>query len=163
MMPTTRRLADRLPIPTIGLNEMPLYGDPSQIATIRAALRELQKVPSRAAKRVEQYLNDRLQEMFDRGVDPYGNAWAPLLPSTVQRKKGDARILQRSDEMRGDTYARAASKSGINIHVGGAGYWHQTGTAHMVARRILPQFGLPAKWRADIKRIVEEEIRKAKR
>lgn len=122
-------------------------------------LAELEDIPSRVTSAVAEGINDQIQEQFAAGQDPYGNAWAPLLPSTVRRKRGDRRILQRTDALASETIARPTSGSGIEISSLPYGGVHQNGDgSRMVARPLLPDGAeLPERWTE----IIEKETDKA--
>ena len=127
----------------------------SGLDAVIANLGELQSVPSRAAKAIAMRLTAELNDEFTGEHDPYRRAWAPLLPQTVKRKGGDARILRRTDALSVETVALPASGAGIEITSLEYGQFHQTGTRHMVARPVLPGGSeLPKAWQD----IIEEEI-----
>lgn len=120
---------------------------------LAARLAELAKVPSRVVKEAAAEISEQLSGQYDAGVNAYGNAWKPLLPQTVRRKRGDARILRRTDEMSAGTLARPMSGAGIEIVVPFPGEIHQTGTKNMVARKIMPDgSALPKPWSEAIAR-----------
>ena len=135
---------------------MPLTGDTGDIVGMRAALGELLKVPSQVATRAIPVLNKRLAKMFTNGVDPYGNKFAPLKPSTLKRKAAYANpgwILVRRGVMANETRFEAAAGAGIKLIVGPAGEQAQRGSYNREPRKIVPENGLPAEWRADIEKI----------
>lgn len=128
---------------------------------LSARLKELQSVPSRIARRVAASINEQLADQFEQGVNAYGNAWKPLLPQTIRRKKGDARILRRTDELSTNTIAKPMAGSGIEIESLDYGEKHQTGTKHMVARKILPDgSALPRGWTDAIEEASADEFGK---
>ncbi len=104
-------------------------------------LAELEDIPSRIAGEVALGITEELRLQFDRGNDPYGRPWAPLLPQTVRRKGGDRRILRRGDTMSSETVARPTSGAGIEISSVEYGQYHQS------SRMVLPDEGeLPEAW-----------------
>ncbi len=110
-------------------------------------LAQLEGIPSRIAGEVAAKISASLQSQFDGGVNAYGNAWKPLLPQTVRRKGGDSRILRRTDALSAATVAKPTAGAGIEISTLDYGRFHQTGTKHMVARKILPDgSALPKPW-----------------
>ncbi len=115
---------------------------------LAARLAELEDIPSRMAGPVAAGITEEIRQQFDAGVDPYGEAWAPLLPSTVKRKRGDARILRRTDALSSETVARPTRGSGIEITSLPYGGVHQVGDgSRMVARPVLPDGDeLPEAW-----------------
>jgi phage gpG-like protein len=132
--------------------------DVAGIQDLIARLNELRKMPSRITKAVAARIDEELKAQFERSVNAYGNPWKPLLPQTVRRKFGDARILRRTDELSQGIAAKAASGSGIEITAPAYGQFHQTGTKFMAARKLFPDGkALPPAWRA----IIADEMAKA--
>ncbi len=101
-------------------------------------LAQLVGLPSRIVGEVADGINTELRSEFESGANAYGNAWAPLLPQTVARKRGDSRPLRRTDGLMNQTVARPTSGAGIDITSLDFGTFHQGGTVHMVPRKILP-------------------------
>ena len=127
-------------------------------------LAELEGIPSRIARDVADGINESIADQFATGTDPYGKPWAPLLPQTVRRKGGDTRILRRSDALSSETVARPTSGSGIEITSVESGQYHQGGTKHMVARKVLPDGAeLPDAWTEAIEKATEKAFKKAMR
>lgn len=125
-------------------------------------LAELTEIPSRISAEVASEINDGLSAQFDSGVNAYGTPWKPLKPSTVMRKRGDARILRRTDELSAETRAVPAGGAGITIESLDYGTFHQTGTRNMVARKILPDgSALPPPWEKAIQTALDNEFGKA--
>lgn len=131
----------------------------TEIPGIRNALAEMKQIPAKIAERVALRITKAWRATFAAGQDPYGNPWRPLLPSTLRRKGGDARILRRTDAMFDETRAKPLAGAGVALVAPDPARWHQSGTAHMAARPVAPAFGMPAPWR----RIAEEEAEKAAR
>ncbi len=110
-------------------------------------LGELRGLPSRISREVASGISAKISEQFDAETDPYGNPWSPLLESTVRRKRGDTRILRRTDVMAGNTIARPSSGAGVLLESEDYGQYHQSGTPDMVARTIFPDGEeLPDEW-----------------
>jgi hypothetical protein len=113
-------------------------------------LERLSGVPARTAALAAPELTKRLQTEFRAGTDPYGQRWAPLRPSTIAKGRrppplSDTYTLRNGTNVR----PRRSGRAGLALTVGAPyGRFHQSGTRHMVARRIAPQKGLPAAWRA---------------
>ncbi len=127
-------------------------------------LAELGDIPSRIAAEVADGITDEIRQQFEDGVDAYGNPWAPLLPSTVRRKKGDARILRSTDNLSQHTVAVPTSGSGIDITSVDYGGYHQGPAENRVARPILPDGGeLPESWQDIIDVAAENAFKKALR
>lgn len=134
-------------------------------ADLQERLAELEGIPSRISSEVASKITESIRQQFDAGRDPYGNPWAPLLESTVRRKRGDRRILRRSDALSGETIARPTSGAGIEITSEPYGGVHQEGDgSRMVARPILPDGAeLPEEWQEIIETATENAVRKAMR
>ena len=125
---------------------------------LMARLAELEGVPSRIAKEVAEGISALVADEFAGSHDPYGKPWKPLLPQTVRRKGGDTRILRRTDALAGDTTVKPSSGSGVEVVSIDYGQFHQSGTKHMVARKILPDGSdLPKAWEA----VIEEASARA--
>lgn len=125
-------------------------------------LAELEGIPSRISREVSDGINAEIKREFDSGSDPYGRPWAPLLPSTVRRKGGDRRILRRTDALSAQTVARPTSGAGVEVTSLDYGQHHQTGTQHMVARKVLPDGpNLPSSWTKVIETAAENAFSKA--
>lgn len=123
-------------------------------------LAQLKKVPARAAKAAAAAIQDLIKDEFDGSHNAYGNAWAPLLPQTVRRKGGDARILRATDALSSSPSVKATSGAGIEISIDDIGRFHQTGTKFMVARKILPDGStLPPSWQAAISDALAESMK----
>jgi Phage virion morphogenesis family len=117
------------------------------LSDLAARLAELEAIPSRIAKDVADRIEALIAEEFASEHDAYGRPWAPLLPQTVRRKRGDTRILKDTGALAGATQVRATAGAGIEITSIETGQYHQTGTKHMVPRKILPDGSdLPLSW-----------------
>lgn len=119
-----------------------------------AALRALAGVPAQMASRVAVRISAEIQREFDEGRTAYGTPWAPLRPKTIAKGR-HAPPLTDTREGRDSVTVQPAQGAGVTISVG-ASYmaYHQDGTSHMVARKILPEGILPAAW----KRIYQSEL-----
>ncbi len=126
-------------------------------------LAELEGIPSRITREVADAINVEIEGQFANGHNAYGNPWAPLLPSTVKRKKGDRRILRRTDALSSETRATPTSGAGIEITSLDYGGVHQTGDLpRMVARKILPDgSALPRPWTKAIEDATDRAFAKA--
>ncbi len=134
----------------------------SGFADLAANIGELAGLPSRISKRVADGIDKLLNDQFDAETDPYGNAWEPLLPQTVKRKKGDSRILRRTDNLVARTTAVASAGSGVELVSEDYGGVHQVGYVNMVARPILPDGAeLPEEWQDIIDGEFEDAMKKA--
>lgn len=122
------------------------------------SLRALSKVPSKIARPFSDWATKRIRADIRAGRTPYGQAYAPLLKSTVRRKKGNSKPLIRGRSLVNTTGARPLGGSGVGLD-GGTGYpGHITGepSGRMAARPYLPVNTLPAQWRAEIQRLTDE-------
>ena len=125
------------------------------------ALRELSRVPAAAAADASRELDAVIREQHGAEVDPYGQPWAPLKPSTVKRKGGDTRILKRSDVMLDELSIRPSQGAGLTLTFGAAyAAFHQLGTKDMVPRRLLPLAAMPKTWSDAIKRALDARFQK---
>lgn len=132
-------------------------GDLDGLRKLAANMRKLAKVPSRASRAASEKIAEAIQEQFDAGVDPYGEPWAPLAPSTLERKRGPG-ILDETGAMRESIEVSPMAGAGIKVTVGtDYAQFHQTGTSRMPARKILPdESGLPDTWERAIEDAVDE-------
>ena len=134
-------------------------------ADLAERLTDLEDIPSRIAREVSDGITEEIRQQFDAGTDPYGAPWTPLLPSTVRRKRGDRRVLRRTDALSSQTVARPTSGSGIEITSLPYGGVHQVGDgSRMAARPILPDGAeLPESWQDIIETASEKAYKKAMR
>jgi hypothetical protein len=118
----------------------------SALQRVMGTLRQLSRVPSAAAADASKDIAKLIADQFSGQSDPYGNAWAPLKQSTIDRW-GEHSTLDLFGSMK-DIDVRPAPGAGIVIRLG-AEYsrFHQTGTRYMASRPILPWRGLPDTWR----------------
>lgn len=124
---------------------------------IAAALGKLAGVPSRAVKAAGAAIDARWKADWRAGKDPHGRAWRPLAPYTV-RKRGSARpILIHTGAMIAGAAVTAAAKTGLRLtlSVPYAGF-HQSGTARMPARPIIPYMGIPRSWESLIRKAIKD-------
>jgi len=126
-------------------------------AKLARAAQALAGIPARAAGPIAVALNERVLDTYRNEQDPYGNAWAPLAASTVRRKHGNTVILYRSGASGADCGARAIAGAGVAVWAGGAAKYHQEASGSRPARPVLPDRGLPPKWRADIAAVLGKQ------
>jgi len=133
------------------------------LADLAKRLADLEGIPSRIAKEVAAGIEVLISKEFASETDPYGRAWARLLPQTVRRKGGDTRILRRTDAMASTVEVDPTSGSGVAITMSVPyASAHQTGTKHMVARKVLPDGSdLPSEWKNMIHDAATREFSKA--
>lgn len=128
-------------------------------------LAELEDIPSRIASEVAEGISVLVAEEFDGSHDPYGRPWAPLMASTVKRKRGDTRILRRTDSLSTGTMASPSSGAGVEVSSVDYGGVHQAGDPpRMVSRKILPDGSdLPKAWEKVIDDAADRAFRKVMR
>lgn len=137
---------------------MGLSGDWQVFGRLKALIGRMEQIPKATARKLAPKIDARIQACFDNGRDPYGKPWAPLKPSTIVRKKGDARILIRTGMSRALTYVANLAPEGVRITIGGALGWHMNPAKHRVARPILPIHGLPKTWAQDARDVAGAEF-----
>ena len=126
---------------------MGFSGDIGAIERLGQRFAELATVPSRAAREASEDIQTLIDDEYSHGADPYGSAWAPLRPSTLATGRTPPPLTASSD-MRDGTEVHPMSGAGIDVSIDEP-YWvfHQTGTARMAARPILPDgTELPPSW-----------------
>jgi phage gpG-like protein len=140
-----------------------------------AALRSLQKtlerlayVPRKVAVIAAPRLTKLVQAQFRAGVDPYGVAWRPLRPATIAKGRRsppltDTRRLRNGTK----ASARSGGRAGLVLKAGAPyGAFHQVGfrvgRTRVAPRRIFPQRGLPAAWRAVLDAAARQAAREAR-
>ena len=123
------------------------------------ALASLASVPSQVAARVATRIRRQIALNFSAGVDPYGRAWAPLAPATLAKGRHPPPL---TDTSRGRQGIRVFAASGAGIQITSSVSYmgvHQDGSGRIPARKFLPEYRLPAKW----KQIWQDELAKATR
>jgi hypothetical protein len=134
-------------------------------------IEELSDLPRKIAVDVAPQITTLLRKQFTSGADPYGRPWAPMKPSTLARGRRPP-PLSASKKLRDGTVARPSpgNRAGLRLVVRARyGTFHQTGfrvgRTRVPARRILPQQGMPASWRAvfaaSSRRLAQEAGRRA--
>lgn len=93
-----------------------------------------------------------IREGFDKEHDPYGKAWKPL-------ESREGKILQDTGRLRNSFHRVRSGKGGFTV-ASGADYggFHQSGTQHIPARKMVPDRGLPAAWAKAIERVATDTI-----
>jgi hypothetical protein len=136
-------------------------GDISQMGELEARLAELADVPARTARAVSNRLEELIQDEFDRGTDPYEDAWKPLAPATTAKGRTPPPLTDTS-AMRGTLLVRPLAGAGVGITIDQPAGYHQTGWSGPrgtgPARPVLPARGeLPDGWIE----VIEEEATRA--
>jgi hypothetical protein len=112
------------------------------------------RIRQAAAGAIRDQVEILIDERFDARADPSGAPWEARKPPT-----GTWPLLEKSGKMR-KSYHVGATTTGVSVTNSRpyAGY-HQTGTANMVARKVLPDAGpLPAEWAGRIDAAVSAEL-----
>lgn len=92
-------------------------------------------------------------EGYGQRQDPYGRGWRPRV------RGGSWPLLEKTGRLRASLRGVPLGRRGFKLVFGtGYGQFHQTGTSRMVRRAILPDRGLPAKWRARIAKVVQQRV-----
>lgn len=137
-------------------------GDPSKLGQLVRNLGKLASVPARIAEPVSKALDAQIRSEYEGSADPYGNAWAELMESTVRRKGGDDRIKNRTGAELSGIEVRPMSGAGVSITLADYEGFHSVGTKHMQARPSLPTGTMPATWRKLIDDVRDKMIAEAK-
>ena len=137
-------------------------GNLANLGQLARNLGRLAAVPSRFAAASAPALADVIRADYAAERDPYGNAWAPLLESTLKRKGGDPRIKRRSDLEFTTVNVTPAVAVGVRIEIESYEGFHTGGTVHMDARPSLPTNTFPASWRKALNEVRDNMIREAR-
>ncbi len=129
---------------------MSLTGNFAALERMQERLAELATVPSRTAVAVSSRLDELVQEEFDRGTDPYEEAWAPLSPVTLAKGRTPPPLTD-SSAMRDSLRVFPLAGAGVGVTIDHPAGPHQTGwtgpQGSGPARPILPARGeLPDGW-----------------
>lgn len=103
------------------------------------------------------YMEEETEKQFVSQVDPDGQPWAALAPSTLEQKRRQGYpddILTRTRKMRRSVKAIASSRS-VEIRIDFPAQFHQEGTDKMPQRRIL---GLNNERKGELRRRVRVYI-----
>jgi phage gpG-like protein len=138
-------------------------GDISRMGKLADNLGKLAAVPSRVARPVAKAIHEDIEDSFDRGVDPYGEAWEELKQSTIDKGRSPPPLTD-TWKMRKSCQVFPTSGGGIQITIDHPAQVHQTGGENparnwsMAARPILPGRGFPEQWKNIIDDAIAEEI-----
>ncbi len=134
----------------------------NRIERLERTIAELSHLPQRVARSAAPKLDRLVKAQFSSGCDPYGRPWRPITPATRKRRKGNKNAPPLTDtrKLRAGTGVRAA-RYGARMVLGAPyGYFAHVGTKHAPKRRIFPDLGLPAAWRAVLRDTAREEFRR---
>jgi len=139
-----------------------ITGDLVGLGQLARNLRKLSEVPAQASREAAEGIARAIDQEFSEGVDAYGNPWAELAESTLD--KGRAPPPLTDTERHGPGMGvRVSAQRGAGIAITFdapyAGY-HQTGTKHMPARQPLPTGVMPATWNEAIRSALESRLEK---
>lgn len=121
---------------------MPLSGNVRVLAKLKGGLEFIASKQAHVAlaKNFAEAAVTEIKLGFAEGVDPEGEAWAPLKKRVgmILRDSGQlGRFRRTRSDAGGFTVATAASY----------GIYHQTGTSRMPARKMVPEGTLPERYR----------------
>ncbi len=118
-------------------------GYPKNFGEYARALNELAKVPAEISTPVAKSIQADMRRKFRLGQDPYGKAYAPLRPASLDRGRTPPPLRKYA------RFAEATPLAGAGVSVSvshpQAGF-HQTGTANMAKRIVVPDRAVPKAW-----------------
>lgn len=136
---------------------------------VRKTVDALGRLPHALSVAVAPDITALLRRQFLDGVDPYGTPWAPLKPSTL-KQHGPPPLTAKTKQLRDGTVATPMEgvRIGLTLRVGARyGAFHQigfrVGKTKVPARKVLPNRGIPAAWRAVLDRRAREIAARAVR
>ena len=134
----------------------------SSFANLQKMIRSLASVPSQVAKGASEDIAIAIQAEFDAGADPFGNAWAPLEPVTIDKGRFPPPLTDTHD-MRDGIEVKPLRGAGIAVTFDEThpAVDHQYGTKYMDQRAILPD-RMPDTWQRAIADSAEEAFARAK-
>lgn len=142
------------------------YRSLGQSVALDAKLRKLSAEGFAAAKEaVADRLRALIDEEFETSTDPRGIRWAQRVP---HRQNGSWPLLDKTGQMRRSFSVDLAGPRMVfrNSAVSEQGrpypFFHQRGTAKMVARKILPDRYLSPKWRAAMRKVTALALERLK-
>ena len=114
---------------------MAMDGDFAKLGRLAVALEGLGDQIAEVAKEACEDLAHVVEAQFDAGHDPWGNAWAPLRPSTLRRHGPPP--LTYTHDMRDSLKVEPLANT-ISFTMDGPAIFHQRGSGGM-HRQILPE------------------------
>jgi hypothetical protein len=142
----------------------------SAIGRLERVLERLIDLPRKVAVEVKPEIDRLLRAQFRAGVDPYGKPWAPLRPATLATGRRPPPLTGFTRELRSGTatVTGGGNRAGLRIKLGAPyGYFHQVSYRNartgrkVVARKILPDRGMPREWSAALNRAAARIARRA--
>lgn len=134
----------------------------AKFADLQRTLRKLALVPSQVASEASKGIASLIDQQFDAGVDPYGQAWAPLSDATIAKGRG-APPLTDDGDLRASVDVKPMPGAGISVTFDDPGVHHQYGTRDMPARQIFPNRGMPDTWQREIADAAEAAFERSQR
>lgn len=133
----------------------------AQMGRLAQTLARLDQVPRMVSVYAAPMIEREIQKEFAQGRDPHGRKWKRLAT-------GKPSHLTETGKLRSNTRVRPmpGNRAGLRIMFGsraGIAGLHQTGTANMPARRILPDKGMPASWKTALERAHRRAMQEATR
>ena len=95
-----------------------------------------------------------IQDEFEGEKDPYERAWKPL---AYRRGK----ILEKTGTLRSSFTVAFGERSFTISNTASYAGFHQAGTKRMPKRRILPDLGVPRRWREGFNLFIDEKVSEA--
>ncbi len=129
----------------------------NSVSVALAQLDAIGKSPERIAARAVGKIAEIIDTQFAAGVDPNGEAWAPLRPETL-RKGRRPPPLTDTGAMAGGAQVTANGDT-LTARIDEPADYHQSGTASMARRPILPDNELPRSWEAALQEAADEVTR----
>jgi phage gpG-like protein len=115
----------------------------------------VEKVKRAVLANIAEEALELVKEGFERESEPSGRRWAPL-----KHRRG--RILQDTGRLRTGFHRKHVSS--VSVTIGPTvkyAQFHQSGTRHMPARKMVPDGDLPNRWRVRIERAARDVMREA--
>lgn len=131
-------------------------GTPRNFGQFAQSLRTLTKVASEIATHVAVQIERRMKRGFRQGTDPYGRAYAGLMPASLKRGRKPPPLRKFAKV----AHARPLPGAGVALTIEHpqAGF-HQTGTSRMAKRIVVPDRATPPEWRTMIDRELKRALR----
>ena len=133
-----------------------ISGNFDGLADASTKIGALEGLPEKIADALPAEFAPLLDEQFSTGLDPYGDPWAPLAPSTIAMGRSpppltDTGIMHASASI-------TSSGAVVTMTVDDPAGFHQTGTKHMPTREVLPsdERGLPSAYELAIRRVASD-------
>lgn len=112
------------------------------------------KNPDSTIRGFASYRRSQFAQNIAKGVDPYGNTYAPLTAAYLARKtkKYGQRPIMVANRKMVNSYKQLNTSNGFIETIDSPGGFHQSGTRKMARRMLLPENNLPE---ADQEKLIE--------